>query len=198
MVLNALHIAAPESARLKPFRHYINQTLRRGVRRALMSEQEDIADLVRAVRARVPMDAAQMLVKQTPERIGAVLAELPQILVDRIKAYLPPELQLQASESLVEVIENTVGEMKTTTVQEAIAFLRNHKTPQQITYLYVTDADDKLSGLIVIRDLFLAKPNQTLTDVMLPEQFALTAEMDLGSAIKAAILRHYPVYPCGV
>jgi len=54
-----------------------------------MSEQDDIADLVRAVRARVPMDAAQMLVKETPERIGAVLAELPQILVDRIKAYLP-------------------------------------------------------------------------------------------------------------
>ena len=45
-----------------------------------MSEQDDIAGLVRAVRARVPMDAAQMLAKETPERIGAVLAELPQIL----------------------------------------------------------------------------------------------------------------------
>ena len=76
-----------------------------------MSKQDDIAGLVRAVRARVPMDAAQMLVKETPERIRAVLAELPQILVDRIKAYLPPELQLQASESLAEVMENTVGEM---------------------------------------------------------------------------------------
>ena len=108
-----------------------------------MSEQDDIADLVRAVRARVPMDAAQMLVKETPERIGAVLAELPQILVDRITAYLPPELQLQATESLAEVMENTVGEMmeralavlpQTTTVQQAIAFLRHHETPQQITY----------------------------------------------------------------
>ena len=144
-----------------------------------MSEQDDIADLVRAVRARVPMDAAQMLVKETPERIGAVLAELPQILVHRIKAYLPPELQLQASESLAEVIENTVGEMmdpapavlpQTTTVREAITFLRNHETPQEITYLYVTDEEDKLIGLTVIRDLILAEPNQTLTDVMLPER----------------------------
>ena len=169
-----------------------------------MSEQDDIAGLVRAVRARVPMDAAQMLVKETPERIQAVLAELPQILVDRIKAYLPPELQLQASKSLSEVIENTVGEMmdpalavlpQTTTVQEAIAFLRNHDTPQQITYLYVTDAEDKLIGLTVIRDLILAEPNQTLTDVMLPEPFALTTNMDLADAVKAAIHRHYPVYP---
>jgi magnesium transporter len=76
-----------------------------------MNKQDDIGALVRAVRARVPMDAAQMLVKETPERIGMVFAELPQILVDRIKAYLPPELQLQASKSLAEVMENTVGEM---------------------------------------------------------------------------------------
>jgi magnesium transporter len=169
-----------------------------------MSKQDDIADLVRAVRARVPMDAAQMLVKETPERIGAVFAELPQLLADRIKSYLPPELQFQAEESLAEVIEDTVGEMmdpalavlpQTMTVREAIAFLRNHDTPQQITYLYVTDADDKLVGLTVIRDLILAKPNQTLAEVMLPEPFALTIDMDLADAVKAAIHRHYPVYP---
>ncbi len=169
-----------------------------------MNDQNDIASLVRAVRARVPMDAAKMLVKETPERIGAVFAELPQILVDHIKAYLPPELQSQASESLAGVTANTVGEImdpalavlpQTTTVKEAIAFLRNHATPQQITYLYVTDADDKLIGLTVIRDLLLAEPNETLKDVMLPEPFALAADTDLAEAVKAAIHRHYPVYP---
>jgi magnesium transporter len=167
-----------------------------------MNDHSDIAGLVRAVRARV--DAAQLLVKETPERIGAVLAELPQMLVDRIKAYLPTELQLQASESLAEVIEDTVGEMmepalavlpQTTTVQKAIAFLRNRETPQQITYLYVTDAGDKLVGLIVIRDLLLATRDQTLADIMLPEPFALTPDMSLADAVKAAIHRHYPIYP---
>ena len=169
-----------------------------------MSEQNNITGLVRAVRARVPMDAAQLLAKETPERIGEVLAELPQALVDRIKAYLPADLRSQASESLAEVIENTVGEMmepalavlpQTTTVQKAIAFLRKHETPQQITYLYVTDAKEKLVGLIVIRDLLLAKRNHTLAEVMLPEPFALTPDMDLADAVKAAIHRHYPVYP---
>jgi magnesium transporter len=169
-----------------------------------MSGQDDIAGLVRAVRARVPMDAAHMLAKETPERIASVLAELPQILVDHIKIYLPPELRVQASEAQAEVIENTVGEImepalgvlpKTTTVEEAIAFLRNHETPRQITYLYITDAEDKLVGLTVIRDLILADPNETLEDVMLPEPFALTTDMDLAEADKAAIHRHYPVYP---
>ncbi len=169
-----------------------------------MSNKDDIAGLVRAVRARVPMDAAQMLAKEPAERIGAVLAELPPVLVDRIKAYMPPEMQLQASEALTQVIENTIGEMMdpalavlplTATVQEAITFLRNHETPQQITYIYVTDAEDKLVGLTVIRDLLLAEPDQSLKEVMLPEPFALTTDMDLADAVKAAIHRHYPVYP---
>jgi magnesium transporter len=169
-----------------------------------MNDHSDIAGLVRAVRARVPMDAAQMLAKETPERIGAVLADLPKTLGDRIKAYLPPELKPHAIESPAEVVENTVGEImdpalallpQTTTAQEAIDFLRTHETPQQITYLYVTDAEDKLIGLIVIRDLILAEPQQTLTDVMLPAPFALTPDMSLDDAVKAAIHRHYPVYP---
>jgi magnesium transporter len=169
-----------------------------------MNDQSEIAGLVRAVRARVPMDAAEMLARETPERIGAVLADLPKALSDRIKAYLPAELQLQAEESLAQAIENTVGEImdpalavlpQKTTVQEAIAFLRNHETPQQITYLYVTGADEKLVGLIVIRDLLLAEPHQTLADVMLPAPFALTPDMSLADAVKAAIHRHYPVYP---
>ena len=169
-----------------------------------MNKPDDIASLVRAVRARVPMDAAQMLANEPPERIAAVLAELPHALVERIKAYLPHELQSQASAALTEVIENTVGEMmdpalavlpQTTTVEEAIAYLRNHETPHQITYLYVTDAEDKLIGLTVIRDLILARPDQTLSEVMLPQPFALTTDMDLADAVKAAIHRHYPVYP---
>ena len=169
-----------------------------------MNEQDDIGKLVRAVRARVPMDAARMLVKETPERIGMVFAELPQMLVERIQTHLPPELQPRASESLGKVIENTVGEMmdpalavlpQTMKVQEAIAFLRNHESPQQITYLYVTDAEDKLIGVTVIRDLILAQPNQMLTEVMLAEPFALMADMDVADAVRAAIHRHYPVYP---
>ncbi|MEP9388235.1 magnesium transporter [Mesorhizobium sp. KR9-304] len=169
-----------------------------------MNKQDDIASLVRAVRARVPMDAAQMLSKESPERIGAVFAELPQILAAHIKAYLPPELRSQAAESYAEVTENTVAEMmepalavlpQTTTIQEAIAFLRNHEASRQITYMYVTDAEKKLVGLVVLRDLILAEPGETLEDIMLAEPFALTTDMDLAEADKAAIHRHYPVYP---
>jgi len=150
------------------------------------------------------MDAAQMLAKETPERIAEVFAELPQVLAGHIKAYLPPDVRSRVGESYAEVVENTVGEMmepalavlpQTTTVQEAIDFLRNHEESRQITYMYVADAENRLVGLVVLRDLILAEPHERLSDLMLPEPFALTPEMELAEADKAAIHRHYPVYP---
>ena len=68
-----------------------------------MSEQDDIAALVRSVRARVPMDAAQMLVKETPERIGMVFAELPQMLVER------PIVEELLDDELHEILHVRIG-----------------------------------------------------------------------------------------
>lgn len=169
-----------------------------------MSDQAELARLNRAVRARVPMDAAQLLSRETPERVAEVLAELPQSLAERIQMHLPPELRRQAAEELAEAVEGTVREMMEpalailpaeTTVQQAIDFLRAHPTPQDITYLYVSGADETLIGMIVIRDLILAEPQESLTAVMLPDPYAIPADMDVAEAIKAALHRHYPVYP---
>jgi len=169
-----------------------------------MSEDDEIAGLVRAVRARVPLDGAHMLAKETPERIAAVFAELPQVFVDHIRAYLPADLREKVQGPLGNIEENTVREMmepalavlpQTTTAQQAIDFLRGHESPRLITYIYVTDAEERLTGLIVIRDLILADPNEPLSQIMLPAPFALTADMDLAEADRAAIHRHYPVYP---
>jgi magnesium transporter len=81
------------------------------------------------------------------------------------------------------------------TVHDAIEFLRASRDARQITYLYTHDGDERLSGLVVIRDLLLSRPDQPLSEVMLPAPFALAPEMPASEAIKAAVHRHYPVYP---
>lgn len=169
-----------------------------------MSDQAELARLNRAVRARVPLDAAQLLSRETPARVAEVLAELPQPLAERIQMHLPPELRRQAAEELAEAAEGTVREMMEpalailpaeTTVLQAIAFLRAHPTPQDITYLYVSGADETLIGMIVIRDLILSEPDEALSELMLPDPYAIPVDMDVEQAIKAALHRHYPVYP---
>jgi magnesium transporter len=167
-----------------------------------MSEQEELARLIRAVEARVPLDAADMLAKEGPERIEEVLAALPFALTERVRAHLPQEVIKQVDAlrqgpgSLGELMEGVDGLLPiTATVQDAVAFLRAHTEPQHITYLYVNDAEGRLAGMIVIRDLLLASSDQPLSDIMLPDPFALEQDMALADAVRAAVYRHYPVYP---
>lgn len=167
---------------------------------------QKLNDLTRAVRTRVPLDAAQLLSRETVEVVAAVLGELPPTLARHIHEHLPPHLQpaepfattteLAIPGSVADMMEPVSGVLDAqTSAAEAIRYLRAHDNPQQITYLYVTGADGRLIGLVVIRDLLLAAPEETLAEIMLPDPFALTADMPAGDAIKAAIYRHYPVYP---
>ncbi|SMF61585.1 magnesium transporter [Allosphingosinicella indica] len=81
------------------------------------------------------------------------------------------------------------------TVAETIEQLRVMTRDAIVTYCYITDADGRLQGLVVMRDLLLARPEQKLEELMARDIFALPAHMKLEDALKLALSRHYPVYP---
>jgi magnesium transporter len=163
------------------------------------------AELVRAARKRVPLDAAELLAQENAETIEAVLRALPPDLALRIAIELPASLRPQGDEGdsklpvpgqVSELTDPERGVVKSgTTVQQAIDFLRQSEFASEITYLYVVDAGERLLGLIVIRDLLLAELSQTVDEVMIARPFTLSPAMDIADAIKAAVRRHYPVYP---
>ena len=80
-------------------------------------------------------------------------------------------------------------------VADALDWLAHSDEARNITYLYVADENRLLQGLIVIRDLIRARPEQTLDTVMLHAPFRLRQDMPIADAISAAVHRHYPVYP---
>jgi len=81
------------------------------------------------------------------------------------------------------------------TVAETIEALREATKSAFITYCYVTDEAGKLTGLVVMREMLLAKPDDKLADIMIKEPFALPDTMPLDEALRQALGRHYPVYP---
>ena len=83
----------------------------------------------------------------------------------------------------------------TMTVAETTEALREATRTAFITYCYITDEDNRLQGLVVMRDMLLAKPDDKLSDIMLRDPFTLNEDMPLDDALKAALARHYPVYP---
>ncbi|HYN46879.1 MAG TPA: magnesium transporter [Allosphingosinicella sp.] len=80
-------------------------------------------------------------------------------------------------------------------VAETVEALRELTQAAVITYCYVTDAEGKLEGVVVMRDMLLATPETRLEDIMLTQIFWLTETMPLADALKAAISKHFPVYP---
>ncbi|MCK5771768.1 magnesium transporter [Algiphilus sp.] len=163
-----------------------------------------VAELVRALHGRVPRDAASLLEDEPAEVVAAVLERLPPHLAREIAAHLPAAQRHAAAAPGPDTLPGSVGELMAppdgvlpahTTVAEAIAWLRAHADPWQITYLFVTDGDARRSGLVVIRDLLLADAGEPLSHIMLRDPFRLRVDQELDEALQEAVHRHYPIYP---
>jgi magnesium transporter len=59
----------------------------------------------------------------------------------------------------------------------------------------VVDAEDRLAGIVTMRDLLFNDRGRTLGEVMLRNPFTLHASTTLKEAMKQVLDRHYPVYP---
>jgi magnesium transporter len=81
------------------------------------------------------------------------------------------------------------------TVAEVIETLRPIVSHMLITYVFVVDADQKLTGLVAFRELAFARPDQRLSEIMVARPFSLRPDTDVIDAMREVVRRHYPVYP---
>jgi magnesium transporter len=81
------------------------------------------------------------------------------------------------------------------TVAQTVEALRELTQAAVITYCYVTDDEGTLEGVVVMRDMLLATPETKLEEIMLTDVFSLPEKMPLADALKAALSKHFPVYP---
>jgi magnesium transporter len=64
-----------------------------------------------------------------------------------------------------------------------------------VTYCFVCDDNNKLLGIVTMRDLLVANPTAKLAEVMLKDPFALKPATPLMDAMKQVLNRHFPIYP---
>lgn len=148
--------------------------------------------------------AVQMLELLNPATAQDVLARFASARRQRILAAASPETRRQWMRNGT-YGEDTIGHMmepplavyrRETTITEATAHLRDLAKRAFITYIFVTDADERLLGVVAMREMLLSEdPQQRLDEIMIRQPFALTPEMPLTDAMKASVTRHFPVYP---
>jgi magnesium transporter len=177
--------------------------------------EETAEELTLEVTRQGPEEAVELLASQSDETIVEVLQHvnpgtaqdiLEEFSEDRKKEILaaaPAETSRQwlsnftfPEGSVGRLMDPPVGVFRPgTTVAKAVADLREMIKEAFITYCFVTDADGRLVGVVVMRDLLLAEPTQRLDELMLRDPFSLRPETPLMEAMKLVLNRHYPVYP---
>ena len=80
-------------------------------------------------------------------------------------------------------------------VGETIERLRELVKTTFITYIYVVDAEQRLLGIVTMRDLLFSENGSSLRHIMLRDPCALHAGVPLMEAMKQVLDRHYPIYP---
>ncbi len=168
---------------------------------------EDLADVVEEMDPEVQVDiledltperAADILEEMSPDDAADLVADLDQETRDEILAQMEQE-EAEEVQELLGYEEDTAGGLMTTeyiavadhlTCAEAIDRLRElEPEAETIYYVYVTDDEERLAGVLSLRDLIVARPETPVADVMIrePVTVLLTADEDE----VAEVVAHY-------
>jgi len=131
----------------------------------------------------------ELLLSLTPQKLSPLLAELPPNLVADLVPELPPSSRRQALEampfeqrkrvvSLLRYEPDSAGGIMSDrfialrdhmTVEEVRELLRaqvQDEGSQDIAYLYVTDGEQRLLGIVSLRDLIFRRGNPRMGDIV--------------------------------
>jgi magnesium transporter len=158
---------------------------------AMILEERPDDEVAKALGDVNPMLAQQILHEFDNEKRCAVIAAAP---IEKAHQWM--HNQQYPEDSVGWLMEPPVGVFRPQmTVRDTIEALRLLTKKAFITYGYVADEQNKLLGVLVMRDLMLADPGQTVREVMWTNLFTLRPDMELTEAMRASVNRHVPVYP---
>ena len=142
--------------------------------------------------------AADILEEMDPDAAADLLADLSEERREELIELMEPE-ESEDVEELLAYDENSAGGIMTTeyvalpkslTAAQAIDRLRAVRPDPQIAYyLYVIDDNDALLGVISLRDLVVASPDETLERLMDPHVLKVDARTNKEEV--AAIIAKY-------
>jgi magnesium transporter len=150
-----------------------------------------------------PAQAVEALLELNPGIVASILRELEPGPRRFITASAPPEVAEQWKRN-TKFPQGTIGLLMEPplsvfhpdmTVGEAIEALRPLVRTAFVTYVYVVDNQDRLVGLVAMRDLLFNERDARLEDVMLKHPFALTPDLPVPEAMRLTVNRHFPQYP---
>lgn len=150
-----------------------------------------------------PDEAKPFLEKVSPKRMTDILLDLPQEKRDRFLSALDPS-RARTLTALLTYPPQTAGGMmspgvitlgRDLTVGEAIRVLRSLGKKKPLYYVYVTDAENRLQGVLGMRELILADPHTPVGSLMMKEVVSVPVQTDREEVVKLAAKHRYLTIP---
>lgn len=158
--------------------------------------QMDEEEMSEVARQMAPDAVVELLGQMAPDMAADLLGELAD---EQTAAYLEQMADSTQVAPLLAYDEQSAGGLmnplkpmlrRHMTVAEAIDFLRAHyQDERDLYYLYVLDRDGRLVGVTGMRSIILARPEQTLEELMDPDVIAVRADTDQEKVVQ--LLSHY-------
>ncbi|RME64777.1 MAG: magnesium transporter, partial [Nitrospirae bacterium] len=153
------------------------------------------ADLIESMD---PEKAFGIISQLEPDEAADLLAGLPQDKMRLFLEMLEPEMA-EDIQKLLEHEEDTAGGLMTsdfiaypeeTTVREAMErFKKDAEDIETVYYIYVIDEEEKLKGVVSLRELLLAEPEAILKDIMVTDLKTIAPQADESEV--AALISKY-------
>lgn len=140
--------------------------------------------------------ATEILVNMPTDEIADILEEVDDEKAEKLLLNLEKEDEEEVR-SLMEYEDNEVGSIMNKdfitfniniTVQETLELLRETKPDDEVSYyIYIVDEDEKLQGVISLRDLVVAAPDSKIRDIM-EKDITIVKDIDkMDNAVEAII-----------
>ena len=143
------------------------------------SIQEVLADLLHS-------DVAWLLKDLGPDDVAYILGFLPEERGKDILALMKTEDSTEVAD-ILKYPKDTAGGIMTTeffslsedaTAQEAIRRLQHATDAEMVFYIYVTDKDERLVGVLSLRQLLTVLPATPLKNIMTRDVMSVTVDID--------------------
>ncbi len=175
-----VHLSLPKDKRT------VFELVRGDAQRAQVLSELDADSIHEVLADMAPPDVAWLLKDLGADDVADILGVLPEERAKEILTLMKTEDSTEIAD-LLKYPEGTAGSIMTTeffslsedtTAQEAIRRLQHATDVEMVFYIYVTDKEDHLVGVLSLRQLLTVPPATPLKNIMTRDVMSVTVDMD--------------------
>lgn len=175
-----VHLSSPKEKRT------VFELVRGEAQRGQVLSELDNDSINQVLADLLPSDVAWLLKDLGPDDVTYILGVLPEDRAQEILALMKTEDSTEIA-GLLKYPKDTAGGIMTTeffslpedaTAQDAIRRLQQATDAEMVFYIYVTNKEDRLVGVLSLRQLLTVPPATPLKNIMARDVMSVTVDMD--------------------